>query len=97
MVKCDYEDFSFIIKKYVIYSLDLIGKDLNNGDRDPRNPSGTSNSPNSLPTAEQQSAPNGHAVAPAVAGRTPSNSSSTRLSCLVKFFLLLLVAHISPN
>ncbi|KAK6150456.1 hypothetical protein DH2020_015388 [Rehmannia glutinosa] len=66
------------------------GQDLNNEDRVPN-----SNSPNSLPTTEQQSAPNGHAVAPAVAGRTPSTSSVTCLSCSVKFFLLLLIAHIS--
>lgn len=93
MLKCDMRT-SFLTLKSAIYSMDLIGKDLNNGDRAPLNPSGTSNSPNSLPTAEQQSAPNSHAVAPAVAGRTPSKSSYTWPSCLVKF-LLLLIAHIS--
>ncbi|KAG8383485.1 hypothetical protein BUALT_Bualt04G0018200 [Buddleja alternifolia] len=56
-------------------------------------PSGNGNSPNSLPSVEQQSAPNGHAVAPAVAGRTPSKSSATRLLSLVNVFLLLLTAH----
>lgn len=70
-------------------------QDLDYGDRVPLNSSGNSNSPNSLPTAEQQSAPNGNAVPPAVAGRTPSKSSCTRLSYSAKFFLLLIIAHIS--
>ncbi|KAL0344352.1 UNVERIFIED_CONTAM: Aspartic proteinase-like protein 1 [Sesamum angustifolium] len=70
-------------------------QDLDYGDRVPLNSSGNSNSPNSLPTAEQQSAPNGNAVPPAVAGRTPSKSSTTHLSYSAKFFLLLLIAHIS--
>ncbi|KAL0448562.1 UNVERIFIED_CONTAM: Aspartic proteinase-like protein 1 [Sesamum latifolium] len=70
-------------------------QDLDYGDRVPLNSSGNSNSPNSLPTAEQQSAPNGNAVPPAVAGRTPSKSSTTRLSYSAKFFLLLLIAHLS--
>ncbi|KAL3829916.1 hypothetical protein ACJIZ3_018718 [Penstemon smallii] len=61
------------------------------GDGMPLNPSGNSNSPNSLPSTEQQSPPNGQAVAPAVAGRTPSKSSATCESCLPKFFILLLL------
>ncbi|PIN26741.1 Aspartyl protease [Handroanthus impetiginosus] len=68
-------------------------QDLSNGDRAPLNPSGNSNSSNSLPT-EQQSAPNGHAVAPAVAGRTPSKSSATCLSCLAKFLLPLMLQYL---
>ncbi|GER35154.1 eukaryotic aspartyl protease family protein [Striga asiatica] len=63
--------------------------DLNNGV--PLNASSSSNSPNSLPSTEQQSGPNGHAVSPAVAERTPSTSSITCPSFLVNFFLLLFI------
>ncbi|KAH6760190.1 Eukaryotic aspartyl protease family protein [Perilla frutescens var. hirtella] len=72
-------------------------KDLDYGDRAPLNPSGNNSSPNSLPTTAQQSAPNSHAIAPAVAGRTPSKSSATCISCLAKLFLLLLMAHFSST
>ncbi|XP_057783757.1 aspartic proteinase-like protein 1 isoform X4 [Salvia miltiorrhiza] len=68
-------------------------KDLDG--RAPPNPSGNNSSSNSLPTTEQQSAPNSRAVAPAVAGRTPSKSSATCLSCLAKLFSLMLIAHFS--
>ncbi|XP_052190660.1 aspartic proteinase-like protein 1 isoform X2 [Diospyros lotus] len=55
--------------------------------------------PNPLPTTEQQSSPNGHGVAPAVAQRTPSKPSAAspqQLSShihLVNFLLLLLFLH----
>ncbi|KAL1569608.1 aspartic proteinase-like protein 1 [Salvia divinorum] len=68
-------------------------KDLN--DRAPLNPSGNNSSSNSLPTTQQQSAPNSRAVSPAVAGRTTSKSSAKCLSCLAKLFSLMLIAHLS--
>lgn len=71
-------------------------QDLTDGNRMPLTPSASGSSSNPLPTTEQQRAPS-HAVAPAVAGRTPSNSSalSIRLTspywlCLAKLLLLLL-------
>lgn len=54
---------------------------------------------NPLPTNEQQSAPSGHAVAPAVAGKTPSKPSAASPElvpprfCLVRFLLLLLIPY----
>ncbi|KAL7104431.1 hypothetical protein ACP275_08G244500 [Erythranthe tilingii] len=73
-----------------------LGWSLSNCQEEPLKPSANGNSPNSLPTTEQQSSPNGHAVAPAVAGRTPSKSSAKcRLSFLANSFLLLLTVHIS--
>ncbi|XP_042025896.1 aspartic proteinase-like protein 1 isoform X1 [Salvia splendens] len=68
-------------------------KDLS--DRAPLNPTGNNSSSNSLPTAQQQSAPNSRAVSPAVAGKTPSESSAKCLSCLAKLFSLMLIAHLS--
>ncbi|XP_051140722.1 aspartic proteinase-like protein 1 isoform X2 [Andrographis paniculata] len=69
-------------------------QDLDYEDGAPLNSSGNSNSPNSLPTTAQQGGANGRAVAPAVAGRTPSKSSASCLSGLVNLFLFL-IAHIS--
>ncbi|CAI9282290.1 unnamed protein product [Lactuca saligna] len=61
-------------------------------------------SPISLPTTEQQRTPNAQAVAPAVAGRTPSKSSATLIlsnsSCFLWNLLpllLLLLFHQSPS
>ncbi|XP_012093314.1 aspartic proteinase-like protein 1 isoform X2 [Jatropha curcas] len=54
---------------------------------------------NPLPTNEQQSAPGGHAVSPAVAGRAPSKPSaaSTQLIssrfCLLKLLMMMLLLH----
>ncbi|XP_050206552.1 aspartic proteinase-like protein 1 [Mercurialis annua] len=54
---------------------------------------------NPLPTNEQQSAPGGHAVSPAVAGRAPSKPSAASVPlvpswfCLLKMLLLLLLLH----
>uniref|UniRef100_A0A5B7CBN8 Putative aspartic proteinase-like protein 1 isoform X1 n=1 Tax=Davidia involucrata TaxID=16924 RepID=A0A5B7CBN8_DAVIN len=73
-------------------------QDLSEGKRMPLTPP-KGGPPNLLPTTEQQSTPGGHAVAPAVAGRTPSKPSaaSTELIssqlCLVKLLLLLLLLH----
>ncbi|KAL6576040.1 hypothetical protein OROHE_000511 [Orobanche hederae] len=67
-------------------------QDVNNG---VPNTSNNSDSPNSLPTIEQQSPP--QAVAPAIAGRTPSTSSPACPSCLVKIFLLLHLVHYLLN
>ncbi|KAM7529246.1 hypothetical protein LguiB_032656 [Lonicera macranthoides] len=51
-------------------------QDLTGGKTMPLTPSASGGSPNPLPTTEQQRAPSGHAIAPAVAGRTPSKSSA---------------------
>ncbi|KAL6959296.1 cathepsin D [Sarracenia purpurea var. burkii] len=79
-------------------------QDLSDGSRLPLTPSSSPSNP--LPTTEQQSAPNGHAVAPAVAGRTPPKPSAAaahRLSPdlhLLKFLLqrllLLLLLFLHP-
>ncbi|KAF5737970.1 aspartic proteinase-like protein 1 isoform X1 [Tripterygium wilfordii] len=44
---------------------------------------------NPLPTNEQQRAPNGHAVSPAVAGRAPSKPSSASTQSISSQFLIL--------
>ena len=55
---------------------------------------------NPLPTNEQQRAPGGHAVAPAVAGRAPSKPSAASpqlaasLFCLWRFSLLINLLHL---
>lgn len=78
-------------------SLCLSGEDLTDNNRLPLAPADGS-SPNSLP-AEQQNTPNSSGVAPAVAGRTPSNSAAPASRgmpsklCLTKLlFQLLLVS-----
>lgn len=63
--------------------------DLKNGDGGP-----VGNSPNTLPTTEEQSVPKGGAVAPAFAGRTPKSSASCS-SHMAKLFMLLLMVHVS--
>lgn len=69
------------------------GEDLSDGKGMP--PS-NGNSQNPLPT-EEQSAPNSHAVAPAVAGRTPSKASVKSTYPFLKYFhmsQLLLVLYL---
>lgn len=56
---------------------------------DERLPLANSSSLNPLPTTQQQRTPGGHAVAPAVAGRTPSNSSGASLWLSCSFWLRL--------
>ncbi|KAL6552184.1 hypothetical protein OROGR_008338 [Orobanche gracilis] len=70
----------------------MMGQDVNNG---VPNTSSNSDSPNSLPTIEQRSPPK--AVAPAIAGRTPSTSSPACPSCLVKILLFLHLVHYLLN
>lgn len=59
-------------------------KDLSDG-KGPLTPSG-GNSQNPLPTTEEQNAPNSHAVAPAVAGRTSSKATVKSTYPFLKFF-----------
>ncbi|CAL5323898.1 unnamed protein product [Camellia sinensis] len=73
-------------------------QDLSDGKRMPLTPN--TSAPNPLPTTEQQSAPSGHAVAPAVAGRTPPKPSAASTQHLLSdfglvniFLLLLLFLH----
>ncbi|CAK9185771.1 unnamed protein product [Ilex paraguariensis] len=74
--------------------------DLGDGKNMPLTPSPNVSSPNSLPTTEQQNTTNGHAVAPAVAGRTPSKSSAASIRqmtfqlCLAELLLLYTTAYI---
>ncbi|KAK3002522.1 hypothetical protein RJ639_021457 [Escallonia herrerae] len=74
-------------------------QDLSDGKRMPLTSPPSGSSPNPLPTTEQQSAPGGHAVAPAVAERTPSKSSALSILissqlCLANFLPpLLLMLH----
>ncbi|XP_057491009.1 aspartic proteinase-like protein 1 isoform X1 [Actinidia eriantha] len=76
-------------------------QDLSDGTRLPLSP--PKGSPqNPLPTTEQQSAPSGNAVAPAVAGRTPSKPSSASTQqlpspselCLVMLLLFYFCIHL---
>ncbi|KAA8546851.1 hypothetical protein F0562_003280 [Nyssa sinensis] len=73
-------------------------QDLSDGKRMPLTPP-NGGPPNPLPTTAQQSTHGGHAVAPAVAGRTPSKPSAASTEqilsqlCLVKLLLLLLLLH----
>ncbi|KAL8143243.1 hypothetical protein V2J09_016275 [Rumex salicifolius] len=61
----------------------------------------TDGSPNQLPANEQESSSRGHAVAPAIAGKAPSNSSATSPTQYVPFwvvflrpfFILMLLLH----
>ncbi|XAR73335.1 Nepenthesin [Bertholletia excelsa] len=74
-------------------------QDLSGGETMPLTPP-NSRSPNPLPTTEQQSAPGGHAVAPAVAGRTPSPSvaaSQQLLRLHLLQFLLVLLLFLHPH
>ncbi|XP_030468685.2 aspartic proteinase-like protein 1 isoform X2 [Syzygium oleosum] len=72
-------------------------QDLDDDRSMPLTPNGRS--PNPLPTTEQQSAPGGHAVAPAVAGRAlskPSAASQKLISShlsLISLMPLLLLVH----
>lgn len=61
----------------LVYGI-LLGQDIGaNGDEVHHQPPSPSDvSPNPLPTNEQQQSPNGHAVAPAVAGRAPGKPSA---------------------
>lgn len=67
-------------------------QEINNGNEMPLSPSPNGSFPDSLPT-EQQSRPGGLAVAPAVAGRTPSKSSVTKVRPLAR---LLYAADLVP-
>ncbi|KAG9148638.1 hypothetical protein Leryth_019151 [Lithospermum erythrorhizon] len=58
-----------------------LGQDLSNGNSMPINPP-DGGSANPLPATEQQNAPQGHGVPPAVAKKTPSKSSSTSVSLI---------------
>ncbi|XP_059642779.1 aspartic proteinase-like protein 1 isoform X2 [Cornus florida] len=75
-------------------------QDLSDSKRMPLTPPPSGSPPNQLPTSEQQRTPGGNAVAPALAGRTPSKPSaastqliSSSLLCLVKLLVLPLLLH----
>lgn len=75
-----------------LHRICLSGQEIRNGNEMPLSPSPNGSFPDSLPT-EQQSRPGGIAVAPAVAGRTPSKSSVTKVRPLAR---LLYVADLVP-
>ncbi|XP_057970967.1 aspartic proteinase-like protein 1 isoform X2 [Malania oleifera] len=74
--------------------------DLGNIKQMPLTPSPVVRPPNPLPTNEQQSSPQGHAVAPALAGRAPSRSSSASTQLLLTWCSLsvrsLLLVYLLP-
>lgn len=79
----------------LIMEMCLLGQDLTGGKTMPLTPSASGSPPNPLPTNEQQRAPSGHAIAPAVAGRTPSKSSAP-IICTNSSLWLLSFANLLP-
>ncbi|KAH6827865.1 Eukaryotic aspartyl protease family protein [Perilla frutescens var. hirtella] len=74
-----------------------------NGDEVHQPPSPSDVLPNPLPTNQQQQSPNGHAVAPAVAGRAPVNPSAASPPpaihryqfCTTSLLLFLCIAYVT--
>lgn len=73
-----------------------IGQDLSGSNKEHMPPPPTDLSMNPLPN-EQQRAPHGHAVAPAIAGRTPGLDSAASSSLIVSQYckLSLLLLHLT--
>lgn len=72
---------------------DIAGQDLKDDESMPLSPNGRPSNP--LPTNEQQSSTQGHAVAPAVAGRAPTSASAAVPTVIMpRIFVLRLLLPI---